>query len=305
MSGSKYHSISLHALEELRGYILAMHHRSRSKSGNRLLQQERILLPDGRSALKIEPSSLFPSDDTRMTAHTDWLADLRESKQQAIARARDKGAGQQALWQTAEERLRFRQTTLAALIGQTQLETLLQEFCVEILRDHPNFLGYSLRRTVRSRSAASAVERTEPDPWSGPVENNPLPQDLDLGNGRHVTAVDWKLRSDYNSMDWHELRPLTIHVSATTAGVKLDGQLLSPPTVETLKRALLDAFKATLHTLGRRRGHRHRRSWYRRLWRTLFPRSKVSITQVAGSIIVITLSVVFATHVVQNISLKP
>ncbi len=123
-----------------------------------------------------------------MSATADWLAELRQSKQQAIARVHAERAEHRTLLQTAEERLQYEHSTLAAHIGYMQIETLLQEFCAEILDGHPEFFGYSLSRTVRSRAVESATECKESDPWTGPVENRPLPRNLDLGNGRSAVV---------------------------------------------------------------------------------------------------------------------
>ncbi len=240
-----------------------------------------------------------------MSTTTDWLAELRESKQQAIARAQAAGAEQQAVQQTAQEQLRAEQSKLAVLIQNVQIEHLLQEFCSEILHGHPNFVGYSLIRTVRSRAAGSTIECTESDPWTGPVENNALSAELDLGNGRYVSAVDWKLQSNYHGTNGHELKPLRIAIATTAAGIKLDGQMLSAPTAENFRQALLTAFKTTLRTFSRRRSHRHHRRRYRRLFKALFPTGKLSAALVAGTVIVILLSAALAVHIAQVVGVKP
>jgi hypothetical protein len=242
------------------------------------------------------------SDDPRMSTTTDWLAELRESKQQAIARAQAAGAEQQAVQQTAQEQLQAEQSRLAALIQDAQIEHLLQEFCSEILQGHPNFVGYSLTRTVRSRAAGSTIECTEPDPWTGPVENNALSA---LGNGRYMSAVDWKLQSNYHGTNGHELKPLRILIATTAAGIRLDGQMLSAPTAENFKQSLLAAFKTTLRTFSRRRSHRHHRRWYRRFFKALFPTGKLSAVLVAGTVIIILLSAALAVHIAQVVGVKP
>ncbi len=240
-----------------------------------------------------------------MTRSTDWLAELRESKRQAIAHAHAASAEQDRVWQSAEESLRAEQSILAALVHEAQVENLLQEFCAEILCGHPNFSGYSLSRTVRSRAAGSTIECSESGPWTGPVENNALSPELDLANGRYVSAVDWKLHSNYLGSNGHTLKPLRISIATTAAGITLDGQRLSSPTAENFKAALLDTFGRTLRTFSRRRSHRHHRTWYRRFGKALIPGSKLSATLVVGSIIVMALSMALAIHLAQVISLKP
>jgi hypothetical protein len=240
-----------------------------------------------------------------MSTTTDWLAELRESKRQAIARAQSESAERHNASQTVEERLRAEQSRLATLIQDTQIEPLLQEFCAEILSGHPNFVGYFLSRTVRSRGLDSPIEYAESAPWTGPVENNALSPDLGLENGRYVSAVDWKLQSNYHSMHGHELKPFRIVIATTAAGIKLDGQSLAAPAAEIFKRALLDTFQATLRTLCRRRSHRHHRPWYWHLFRMLFPAGKLSTALVAGSIVVILLSMALAIHIAQVIGVKP
>lgn len=240
-----------------------------------------------------------------MSTNNDWLAELRESKRQAIARSEAAGIEQLAVRQTAQEQLRAEQSKLAALLQNTQIEHLMLEFCSEILQGHPNFVGYTLTRTVHSRVAGSTNECIESEPWTGPVENNSLASEFDLRNGRFVSAVEWKLQSNYCSTQGHELKPLRITIATTAAGIKLDGQMLPAPTGEKFKQALLAAFKATLHTFSRRRSHRHHRRWYRRLFKALFPTGKLSAALVAGAIIVILLSAALAVQIAQIVGMRP
>ncbi len=240
-----------------------------------------------------------------MSTTTDWLAELRQSKQQAIARAQAASDEREVYYATAQEQLQADEAKLAALIQHTRVEPLLKEFCTEILHGHPNFLGYALTRTVRSRAVGSPVDVAEPAPWTGPVENHALSSELALGNERFVSAVEWKLQSNYRGTQGHELRPLRIAIVTTAAGIRLDGQLLATPTAESFQRALLDAFQATLRTFSRRRSHRHHRRWYQQVWRVLFPTGKLSLALVVGTVVVILLSAALAVHMAQVIGLRP
>ncbi len=195
-----------------------MRHRLRLKSGRRPLLSERRVLPDGRSAADIrnDPSNL-PSCSVRMSETIDWLAELRESKREAIERAQAKIAASQATLQAAEERLKSEQAQVATLVRSLQIEPLLRELAGEILNGHPNFFGLSLTRNVRSRVVGTTLEIAEPPPWSGPVESNPLPATLDLQDGRYIATIDWRLESNYGGTELHELRPLQLSVSTSAS----------------------------------------------------------------------------------------
>ncbi len=240
-----------------------------------------------------------------MSSAGDWLAELRQSKQQAIARAQAASDERQVFYRTAQEQLQADQSALAAFIQTARIEPLLREFCTEILDGHPNFLGCELTRTVRSRAAGSSVDITEPEPWTGPVDQQALSSELNLGNGRYIRAVEWRLQSNYRSTEGHELKPFRIAIATAATGIRLDGQLLSAATAEHFQRALLDAFNGTMHGFSRRRSHRHHRRWYERLWKALFPTGKASLALMVGTVLVILLSAALAFQLSQALGGRP
>lgn len=204
---------------------------------------------------------------------TDWLADLRQEKQQAIERSRAQAADTQS---TVASRLSAEQQRLAALIQTIGIEKLLQQFVDEILRGHPLFVDPSLNRTVTSREAGSSLAREEKEdaPWSGPVAGNLLPATLALGDGRFVSRVDWRLHLNHRAPYNEQLKLDDLLVSASAQGVLLNGEALAAPTAEQFKSALVAAFRQTTQASlapGVRRTRRRRRRWYNRLWESIFP----------------------------------
>src|SRR5438477_12951402 len=123
---------------------------------------------------------------------TDWLAELRQEKQQAIERA---GTRTAAPPNGIADRLESEQQHMAALIQTIGIEALLQQFVDEILRDHPRFVDPTLNRIVTIRDAGTSLAREEKEgaPWSGPVAGNFLPAALGPPGGHVVSRVDWRL----------------------------------------------------------------------------------------------------------------
>ena len=158
-----------------------------------------------------------------------------------------------------------------------------------------HFFNTSLTRTLRSQATGSAVEFTEPAPWSAPVAGNPLPDHLDLGNGHYVIAIDWKLQANYRNLHDHEMQPYRLRVSASANQVLVDGQALSPQTLDALKTRLRTAFKDSLEHFNRHRVRRHRRHpWHRRLWRVFFPGTNLTTRFLIVEIVVLVLAILLA-----------
>lgn len=201
----------------------------------------------------------------------DWLAELRESKRQAIERAQaGKARGLSPQERTAVQ-LQSQQDLLAALIKAVDVERSLQQFADEILQGHPLFSNMSVTRTVRSQAVGSAIELTEPAPWTAPVAGNPLPDQLDLGNGHYIIAMVWRLQSNYYSPHNNEIHSYRLRVSASASEVLFDGQRLTPQTPDAFKTRLTTTFKSALARFSQRRVRYHRhRPWYRRLWHIFF-----------------------------------
>jgi len=219
---------------------------------------------------------------------TDWLEELRQEKQQAIERTRAHGADANP---GATGRLESEQQQLAVLIRNVGIEPLLQQFVDEVLRDHPLFVNPTLNRTVTSRDAATSLAREEKEgaPWSGPVAGNFLPAALELPGGRVVTRVDWRLHLSHRTQYSSQLLLNDLLVSASTQGVQVNSETLAAPSAETFKAALISAFRAiTQPTLppGVRRARRRRRSWYNRLWESIFPASQPARVYIALIIVV-------------------
>jgi hypothetical protein len=198
---------------------------------------------------------------------TDWLKDLREEKEQAIARTR--GAGPQVAGEVDQA-----ETQLAAIIQGIGIEPLLQQFMDDVLRDHPLFVDSSLNRTVFGRAAGDGLahEDRESAPWSGPVEGNFLPSALELGGGRTISRVDWRLHLNFRQRHSHQPQLNDILVAASAQGVQVNNEVLAIPTAEKFKTALINAFRestqpAPLHGVR----HKRRRRWYKRLWQSVFP----------------------------------
>jgi hypothetical protein len=227
----------------------------------------------------------------------DWLAELRETKEHAIERAQAEVARGELQREETQEQLASEQAQVAALIKRIESERLLQQFTREILQDHPFFSNIALTRAVRSKAVGSTVEFTEPAPWSAPVAENPLPDNLDLENGHYVIAIGWKLQSNYRNLHNYEIQSYQLSVSASASQVLMDGQLLSPQTADAFKTQLTTAFKNSLEHLNRRRVRHHRHhSWYKRLWRTFLPRTSLTPGFIIIAIIVLVLSIFLAVY---------
>jgi hypothetical protein len=227
----------------------------------------------------------------------DWLAELRETKEHAIEQAQAEVARGELQRGETQEQLASEQAQVAAMIQRIEIERLLQQFTGEILHDHPFFSNIALTRTVRSKAVGSTVEFTEPAPWSASVAENPLPDHLDLGNGHYVVAIDWKLQSNYRNLHDYEIQSYRLKVSASASQVLMDGRLLLPQTPDAFKTQLTTTFKNSLEHLnrGRVRHHRHH-SWYKRLWRTFFPRTSLTPGLLIIAIVVLALSILLAIY---------
>ena len=230
----------------------------------------------------------------------DWLTELRESKQHAIEQAQTEVARGQLQREATEDQLQSEQALLATLIKTVQVEQLLQQFTSEILQGHPFFSNTSLTRTVRSKAVGSAIELTEPAPWSALVTENPLPENLDLGNGHYVIAIVWKLQSNYRSLHDKETQSYRMTVSSSASQVLMDGRPLLPQTSDVLKTRLTTTFRDSLERLNRRRVHHHRhRPWYKRLWRTFFPHTDLTAFLLIGALVIVAFSILLAVVAAQ------
>lgn len=227
---------------------------------------------------------------------TDWLDELRQEKQQAIARTQTaRNAAPQ--YGSAADRLQAEQRQLAALIQNIGIEPLLRQFVDDVLRDHPLFVDPTLTRTVTGRDSAGgpALEEKEGPPWSGPLAGNHLPPALVLGSSRVVSRVDWRLHLNYRQQYSDQLQLSDILITATAQGVQVGGDLLAEPTAEKFKTALIAAFRqSTQPSLppGVRRARRKRRRWYHRLWESVFPANQPTRIYVAMIIVVVLILVV-------------
>jgi len=174
----------------------------------------------------------------------DWLEELREEKKQAIARTQGtRNAGMQ--YASVADRLQAEQRQLAALVQSIGIEPLLQQFVDEGLRDHPLFVDSTLNRTVigRDSNESPAREEKEGAPWSGPIEGNFLPPALDLGGGRTVSRVDWRLHLNYRQQYSEQLQLNDILITVSAQGVQVNNEPLAEPAAETFKTALVSAFR--------------------------------------------------------------
>ena len=174
----------------------------------------------------------------------DWLEELREEKKQAIARTQGtRNAGMQ--YASVADRLQAEQRQLAALVQSIGIEPLLQQFVDEVLRDHPLFVDSTLNRTVigRDSNESPAREEKEGAPWSGPIEGNFLPPALDLGGGRTVSRVDWRLHLNYRQQYSEQLQLNDILITVSAQGVQVNNEPLAEPAAETFKTALVSAFR--------------------------------------------------------------
>ncbi len=232
---------------------------------------------------------------------TDWLDELREEKQRAMALAQA-GASQRA---SAENQLRGAQEQLVATINRVEVERLLAEFTREILRDHPLFPNSFVSRTVISRGSDSSQAAKESPPWSGRFENNFLPQHLELANGRYVVRVDWRLHLNSQRLNGETPKSRDIHISISAQGVQVDGQFLPAPTADHLKSALVDAFRHTLpggtlqpERVRTYRQRKPRRRGHRRGWRALLVSGRpMRRTVIAVALIIIVLSALLGVMV--------
>lgn len=199
----------------------------------------------------------------------DWLADLREAKKRAL----ESSAGEtldQATQAESEEMLRSAQQRFDDFLQTTQVEPQLIQFMDEIIRGHPWFPDSALTRTVISKQLGQP-EQKEPQPWSGPLSNNPLPHPLALPNGRYVTRIDWNLRLSYRGPQEKLAKTISIPIAFSALGAGVNALTLSAPNPESMQAAIKGAFQSAVdaaqkpHHTGRRR---HRR-WYVRLWNQL------------------------------------
>ncbi len=226
---------------------------------------------------------------------SDWLAELRESRVHAIEHVQGEIARGQVVRAATAEQLHARQEQLARLIWEVEPERLLEQMVREILSGHPYFSETTLIRTLRSQGVEGVVDLTEPEPWSGPVEGNPLPTGLELGNGHYAIGVEWKLQSNFRRLHDHEIQPYCLRVSVSPGQLTVDGQPVSSATADALKAQLATTFKSRLEQLSRRRSRHHRhRPWHRRVWRALFPRIKPTPAIVIATMVILLLAVVAA-----------
>ena len=248
-----------------------------------------------KGGARLEPEGRSETSSMEHTDMDDWLAELRETKEDAIEQMQAEIVRGQLHREETQEQSGAGQAQVAALIKRVEIERLLQQFTSEILQDHPFFSNIALTRTVRSKAVGSTGEFTEPTPWSAPVAENPLPDHLDLGNGHYVIAIDWKLQANYRHLHDYEIQSYRLKVSTSASQVLMDGQLLSAQTPDAFKTQLTTTFRNSLEHLNRRRVRRHRhRPWHRHLWRTFFPRTNLTTRFLIVVIVVLVLAILLA-----------
>lgn len=198
---------------------------------------------------------------------TDWLSDLREAKIRAVEETKADKSLDPSISEQSEEMLRSAQQRIDELVQVTQVEAQLNQFMDEIIRGHPWFPDSSLTRTVISKQMGQA-ESKEPQPWSGPLTNTPLPHPLRLENGRYITRIEWNLRLSYRAPQDTSARAISIPIAFSALGAVVNSKSLAVATAASVQAAIKDSFQEALeaaqkppHSVRRR----HRR-WYRRLW---------------------------------------
>lgn len=201
----------------------------------------------------------------------DWLADLKEAKKRAIAETQTEKSPDRAIHGSSEERLGLEQERISNLLTITRVEPILQEFVEEIIRGHPWFPSSSLNRTVTSKQEGSDSTIKEPPPWTGSVKGNPLPPELNLSAGRHVTRIEWNLSLTYRPPQQISLQELWIPVSLSAQGARVNGEDLAEETAAGMQAALKNSFEQVIKAAQTHHSHtrRHHRRWYKRLWRRL------------------------------------
>ena len=200
----------------------------------------------------------------------DWLSDLREEKKRALHKSSTLTALDPASQRAAAE-LEAGQREIAHLVQATQVEAALNQLIEEVIRGHPWFPDASLNRMVTSRQVGSHAEFREPTPWSGAVKNHPLPEKLDLNNGRCITRIEWSVGLSYRAPQRHSLQALWIPVLVSADSVRVSGEKIASATTEAMQAAIKKAFEQVVHGAQTQHHSSHRRyqRWYKRLWNRL------------------------------------
>ena len=233
---------------------------------------------------------------------SEWLDDLRKLKGQAFEDARSKTDRVTSPHASTEQQLMREQNQILTLMQNIQVEPLLQQLLNEILKDHPWLSNPSLIRTVISRSVSSAADFIELAPWSGPLENNLLPESVNLPEGRFIVEIGWKLQQNYSAVGSRIGFP-GFQVSITAFGVQINGQGLSKPTSEEFKSGVLRVFRSALQPrTGHRPSRRHHRPWYKRLWRLFFPDSQPKRLYLVIALAMVVLAIVLGIFVAQAVA---
>ena len=220
---------------------------------------------------------------------SDWLHDLRQWKDESVAELKAK-AGREGLdGRASPQNLKSMQAQVLALADEVDIETALNQFLVEILREHPYISSLSLVRAVRSQNCGSVGDIPEPSPWSGPVERMLLVDCPGPNEDHYISRVAWRLEAFYKDPDLRGTR-INIETSVSPEGVQINGQPVPSPTAESFKNLFLKVFQTSipLEPAGRKRARRHGpRRWYKRLWRTIVPRHLTPLHFWAGMVVIV------------------
>lgn len=221
---------------------------------------------------------------------SDWLADLREEKQRAIARSQEHTESVAA----AKAELEKQQSEIIAAVKKLQVEPLLLELQNDILADHPYIFDAYIKREVKSRADAVAGEVLEAVPLSGLLDSGSQDLAAELADGRYISQVSWRLRLNLKDLDGNPARPRDIVISINSAGASINDRSLEELTRDEFQSALVEAFREASrrpHSAGDPGRRRRRRAWYKRLLRSAVP---VSAVQQRWAVIILVLIVVLA-----------
>lgn len=221
---------------------------------------------------------------------SDWLTDLREEKQKAIAQSKEHSVSVAA----AKTELEKQQGEILTMLSELQVEPLLLQLQNDILVDHPFIFDASIKREVKSRADAVAGEIVEPTPLSGSLDKQSIGISAGLSDGRYISEVNWRLRLNFKDLEGNPARPKEIVVAITPSGASVGDRELGDLMRDEFQSALVAAFRdaSNRSRSGDSLGRRHkRRAWHRRLLQAAFP---VSAMQQRWAIAILFLIVILA-----------
>jgi hypothetical protein len=186
---------------------------------------------------------------------SDWLSDLRKTKQRAIETQKNRVLQEKREEQTRLKELRAGQDTITSILRETQIEKLLLQLAHEVVAGHPGFQYASLSRRVDYyiREDIPPQNKYEHEPyksgylwWASPPRHRtlsdkqvtPLPRDLPTRDGYFLTLVSWDLIL-YESGDYEYF----LHANVTANGLAINAESVHPHTLENVQMCLAKGFE--------------------------------------------------------------